>query len=252
MAQYEGDPEWGAVYCLFRPIDEDGAVFGSAPAVETCGYFFARHLVLNLIGNGSGMMMRRDIMLAMGGFDPVLSHCEDLDVQLRISKRYKIALVREYLVGYRQHPNSASKSHLEMAAAVMSIADKHTSDRAIPEDLRKATFAAAHRYLWFKYLKGGATLKGIHTLLKAIIAEPAATLDDLTVRAVPSLSRRITSLRYVISSTDQTKKPHFFDLEPTAGITPREPRAYARLSKRFKKYDEILYERFADPRIDEK
>lgn len=245
MAQLEGDPEWAAVYCLFRPIDEHGMIFGSAPAFNTRGYFFARHLVINPIGNGSGMMMRRDVILELGGFDPALTHCEDLDVQLRISKRYKIELVREYLVGYRQHNDSASTHHLRMAQAVMDVADKHTTGKEIPAELRKATFAAAHRYLWFKYLKGGAWWAGCTTFLKALLADPSATFDDLMVRATPSLHRRFAAFRSKVAVDGAATTKHFFDMDPLSGVTLHEPPAFARLSQRFEKFEAQLYERFA-------
>ena len=56
---------------------------------------------------------------------------------LKISKNFKFELVREYLVGYRQHKDSASKMHLEMAGAVLTVVQKHASDTAIPSELRK-------------------------------------------------------------------------------------------------------------------
>lgn len=252
LGKHANDPEWAAVYCLFRPISKDGKIFGSAPAVEMRGYFFARHLVINPIGNGSGMLIRRDAILEIGGFDPSLTHCEDLDIQLRLSKRYKIELVREYLVGYRQHRNSASTKHLEMADAVMEVASRHTIDSAVPDELRKAAFAAADRYLWYKYFQGGSALKGFQTLLRALMAEPAATFDNLMVRAAPSIRRRMSSLGNMISPRRLTTMPHFFEVEPTDGVTRHEPPAYARLSARLKKFDSLMYEHFVQPLNDEK
>lgn len=244
MAQHADDPEWAAVYCLFRPINDRGFVFGNAPAFETRGYIFARHLGINPIGNGSGMMIRRDVILELGGFDPSYSHCEDLDVQLRVSKRYKIELVREYLVGYRQHRNSASQKHLEMADAVLKVAEKHTCDPAIPEKLRKATFVAAYRYAWYKYVKGGQWRKGFLTFLYCMISDPSAAFDNLMLRAVPNLHRKMRYLGDRLSPGGPSAPLHFFDIESTEGVTLREPAAYTRLSAKFNRFDALMHERF--------
>lgn len=244
MAEHADDPEWGGVYCLFRPIDENASVVGNAPAFETRGYFFARHLAMNPIGTGSGIMLRRDVILGVGGFNPALSYCEDLDTQLRISKRYKIELVREYLVGYRKHRDSASQHHLEMANAAFGVLGKYASDPTIPKELRKSTYAAAYRYMWYKFLMGGERLKAMSTLVRALVAEPLTTLDSLMIQAAPSVRRRVAYAKRVMMREGDRKAPHFYDLEPMDGVTFSEPPAFARLSAKFGRFDAEMYDQF--------
>lgn len=244
MVQHANDPEWAAVYCLFRPIDENAMVVANAPALETRGYFFARHLAMNPIGTGSGIMVRRDLILEIGGFDPNLSHCEDLDAQLRVSKHHKIELVREYLVGYRKHRGSASQHHLEMADAALEVLGQYAVDPAIPKALQKATYAAAYRYTWFKYLKGGKRFKAFRTLARALIAEPATTIDCLMIQAVPNIRRRIAAVKKKVAPNTKRVMPHFYDLEPTDGVTRQQPPAFARLATRFEQFDAQMYGRF--------
>ncbi|MEM9348803.1 MAG: glycosyltransferase family 2 protein [Pseudomonadota bacterium] len=252
MQKHANDPEWGAVYCLFRPIDENARVVASAPALETRGYFFARHLAMNPIGTGSGIMVRRDLMLELGGFDPSLSYCEDLDAQLRVSKHHKIELVREYLVGYRKHSGSASQHHLKMAHAALKVLGQYASDPAIPEELQRATYTAAQRYTWFKYLKGGKRFKAFQTLSRALMAEPRTTFDGLMTQAVPSIRRRVVAAKKLVTLDARPNTPHFYDLAPSDGVTLREPPALARLAARFKQFDVQMYERFVTAPDDEK
>jgi len=221
MLQNWDDPEWAAVYCLFRPIDADARVVANAPAFEARGYFFARHLAMNPIGTVSGLMVRRDVMLEIGGFDQTLSYCEDLDAQLRVSKRHKIELVREYLVVYRKHRDSASQNHVRMADAAIEVLGKHASDPALPKQLHSATYAAAYRYSWLKYLKGGKTLKAFETLSRALLSEPATTFDGLMTQALPSMLRRLRAARRIVAPKIERHTPHFYDLEPTDGVTLR-------------------------------
>jgi hypothetical protein len=61
--------------------------------------------------------------MAVGGFDPSYAKndaggAEDLDFELRIAARYKIAAVPEYLVGYRLHGGNMSANRARMARAM--------------------------------------------------------------------------------------------------------------------------------------
>lgn len=239
-----GDPEWAAVYCLFRTVDRHGRLIGSAPAFETRGYCFASHLIVNHLGNGSSLMVRKDIALAVGGFNPAYSLCEDIDFQLRILRHYKLELVREYLVAYRNHKGSATKNHVKMAEAFTDTMKRHTSDPQIPQELRKAAMQAAHRYVWNKYTRGGQHLKGWLTLLKAIIGEPRQTFADLANLTDGYIRRRIRRRFPSATQTLEFEKPPFLSVSPVYGLPLEEPPYQARISAQFQKYDEYLYKRF--------
>jgi GT2 family glycosyltransferase len=95
--------EWAACYALSRYVGVADEVLGNGPSVEARGDFFEKHLYRNHVGNGSALMVRRDVALALGGFDE--SHAargigglEDYDFQLRLLRGHRLELVREFLV----------------------------------------------------------------------------------------------------------------------------------------------------------
>ncbi|MEM8980614.1 MAG: glycosyltransferase [Pseudomonadota bacterium] len=248
LEAHAGDPEWVAVYSLFRIIDREGVITDSAPAFETRGYCFANHLIVNHIGNGSGMLVRRDVVLEIGGFDTKYALCEDIDLQLRILKHYKIEVVREYLVGYRHHKKSATTRHVEMAQAVTETIDRHASDPQIPQSLRDATRVSSYRYVWHKYLRGQHYRSAIQVLLKALWAEPFATMDDISQRFRGAFRRRARLAYQALSLKEETTElPLFLATSPLAGVSEKEPKPQARISKRFACFDKLLYERFVNP-----
>jgi len=105
--------EPGFVYCLYRNINADGLVTYSAPEVACRGNVLTRHVYVNFVGNGSSLLLRRDAIEAVGGFDPGLRQrgiegCEDLLLQLKIASNFNVDFVPEYLVAYRQHPSMMS------------------------------------------------------------------------------------------------------------------------------------------------
>jgi hypothetical protein len=55
------------------------------------------------------IMMRRDDVLAVGGYRPF--HVEDIDLYLRMGERGKLGRVPEFLLKYRLHGNNISPSN---------------------------------------------------------------------------------------------------------------------------------------------
>jgi cellulose synthase/poly-beta-1,6-N-acetylglucosamine synthase-like glycosyltransferase len=117
------------VYTLFRTIDVRDHVLRSAPAYDLRGRVLSRHVFVNFVGNGSSMLMRRSAALEFGGYDASLQlrgaqGCEDLLLQLRMTSRYHVEVVPEYLVGYRRWPGSMSSDMARMARSYVMAFDE--------------------------------------------------------------------------------------------------------------------------------
>ena len=54
------------------------------------------------------VMMRRDAILALGGYRPAYRHAEDYDLWLRVAERHDLANLPDRLLWYRHHPGKAS------------------------------------------------------------------------------------------------------------------------------------------------
>jgi glycosyltransferase involved in cell wall biosynthesis len=63
------------------------------------------------------MMMRREAVLAVNGYDPELSSAEDLDLVLRLSERGKLVNLPQVLQKYRWHDQSISAKRRALQAA---------------------------------------------------------------------------------------------------------------------------------------
>jgi glycosyltransferase involved in cell wall biosynthesis len=59
------------------------------------------------------VMMRREILLAVGGYRPALVDAEDYDLFLRMGERSQLANLDTPLIRLRIHPNQVSRSHLQ-------------------------------------------------------------------------------------------------------------------------------------------
>jgi glycosyltransferase involved in cell wall biosynthesis len=62
----------------------------------------------------STVLVRRDLVLEAGGFDPDLRVCEDWDLWLRLSRLTPVIRVSQPLALYRQHPLGITRSPMQV------------------------------------------------------------------------------------------------------------------------------------------
>jgi hypothetical protein len=102
------DPTVGVVYSWYAIIDADSRIRFLDSRSEAEGDVVAALCERNFVGNGSAPLMARAAVLEAGGYDERLHGCEDYKLLFRIAERHRFALVRDFLVGYRDRPDSLS------------------------------------------------------------------------------------------------------------------------------------------------
>lgn len=115
----QSGPETALVYAWCCWVDDHGTITGSAPPTRLEGSILPEMCLGNVIISGSNALIRREALVAAGGFDESLRFrggqgCEDWKLYLLIAERYKIAMVPEYQVGYRVCPGSMSDDFEQM------------------------------------------------------------------------------------------------------------------------------------------
>jgi len=88
----------GLVYCWFDIIDGEDKVGSRKPELE--GYLFNELLVGQPLGNASTLLIKKNVINRIGGFDTNLPRGNDGDFIRRITKYYKVKVVKEALVEY--------------------------------------------------------------------------------------------------------------------------------------------------------
>ena len=107
------------VYAWCSWVAPDGSTVGYAPPLRQEGRVFPQMCLGNLIISASNALIRREAILAAGGFDEQLRSsggqgCEDWKLYLQVAERHEIAGVAEYLIGYRIHPGAMSDDFAQM------------------------------------------------------------------------------------------------------------------------------------------
>lgn len=225
------------VYSPFRIIDVDGRVLASPPRFGASGWVLYRHFHLNLIGNGSSILVRKDVLEEVGGFDPVLRNagaegCEDLLLQLRIAARYQFGEVPEYLVGYRRHPKSMSSNvdqMLRSGALAMRIALSECA--GVPHLTSRAVL---NRYEWQRLrnaIRAGQIGQALRHLWSQFICDPKLTAlacwNDLCLIALRADDILGSRLATEASAGMRETRRHFYDFDPAAGSDRTRPKLQA-------------------------
>jgi hypothetical protein len=121
-------PGTGFVYTLFRRIDKHDVVLRSQRPEVVEGQALNRLLSHNFVGNGSSLMIRREAVQEVGGYEAGLYRsgaqgCEDYLLQLLIARKWLVACVPEYLTAYRRHAKAMSRDWAAMARSRLLVLD---------------------------------------------------------------------------------------------------------------------------------
>ncbi len=128
MAFMAANPDYGVVGTWTSDIDEFGAPFAVSGADHPTDHdaFLASIGHISMLCHPS-VMMRRDLVRAVGGYHNAFKHCEDYDLWLRLASETKLCSLPERLVLYRHWSNQVSNRFAytqQIGAAVAYLAYK--------------------------------------------------------------------------------------------------------------------------------
>jgi glycosyltransferase involved in cell wall biosynthesis len=104
---FEKHPDCGFVCGSYRIVSADRTVlFEKARNEEELSYL--DFLSANKIAMNATILYRRDVLIAVGGFDESIRACEDWDIYLRIAKHHRIACHGKIVAEYRRHSDNMS------------------------------------------------------------------------------------------------------------------------------------------------
>jgi glycosyltransferase involved in cell wall biosynthesis len=122
----QAHPEAGAVFCLDKFIDARGVEYGrltlppETQGVAVLDYTALLEVLLrrkNRILRAPGAMVRRSVYADVGGFDASYEIGADLEMWLRIARRYPLGLLHEHLFRYRHFHGNLSHHYRHLRTA---------------------------------------------------------------------------------------------------------------------------------------
>jgi len=172
------------VYAGDVTIDEQLRVISGAPpsAPETVVAELRRH---NAVPAGaSNVVVRRDLLGAVGMFDPQLRTSEDWDLWLRLAAKSEPACVRKPLVALRTHRRMASRRVKQVLADIDIVSRRYNIE---------VDWARHQRWAAWMCLEDGDKRGALRHYAHAVLAGDIASLGRAAVAAVhPRVADRRT------------------------------------------------------------
>ncbi len=150
--------ECGWTYCLATRIDDGGEEIRTnscAPAHPLKGWIVRELMTLEAVVATPTVLVRRDLLMAVGGFDETFSFCEDYDLWIRLAIASQVTIVPNTLAQVRNHQGSYTFGRFEVGESWVQLYEKlavmlqDPTLRTLARGRRTASLIhLAHRYRW--------------------------------------------------------------------------------------------------------
>lgn len=171
-----------ASYALYRVIDEAGNIVHSTGNIGPSGFILTQHFARHFIGNGSSLLVPRDVALEIGGFDPWYAEndvggCEDLDFELKVAARTRLVGVSRYLVAYRRYEGNMSSNRLRMARSMVATIRRRLSDHpSLPGYAKRYALGSAYSFAFTMLRQAGSYMEAIRAFGHLALFDPREML----------------------------------------------------------------------------
>ena len=137
-----------------------------------------------LASGGSNVVVRSDVLAAVGGFDPTLRRTEDWDLWIRIARTGPPACVREPLVAYRFHMGNLVIDPSEMVNEARRLARRYripVDERAMQRRAAWSALRAGRRLLAVRHYASAVAGGDFRSIGRAVLAlvHPAVGNDGM-------------------------------------------------------------------------
>ncbi len=169
-------------YCGFRFVDQNNEPLNRIEQRTVPPEALYGSLLNGNYWVPESLLARRDCYLASGEFDTSLRACEDWDVWLRFSHRYRLVGIDDVLIRYRVVAGSMSSNPQRMLENRLVVLDKHVG--AQPGFAGTSAAHQAYAYAYFRtaleYYQNGEAQSGYASLVEAVYLFPHLLLDHAT------------------------------------------------------------------------
>lgn len=200
VAAWAEAPSTGLVWGFNRRINVQGQPVENGQRVRVLDGSYPAMLERNTIGCPINVMLRRSTLMEVGGFATELTHAEDYELFLRLSRLHGAHCHGQLVAEYRLHEANMSKNHSGMLAGVLKALEMQEEwvrgDAALERALQRGRSNAWETFdcdpmIWrfAQDVKSGRWLKAAAAAARLTFTYPrkfSAVLRQRTKRAIRS------------------------------------------------------------------
>jgi len=189
VALFEVDESIGMVYSCVREFESDTGETVTTWCEGKEGWMaddLLRFEGAAVSAIGSTGLVKREVFETIGNFDTNLKHSEDWDFSYRLARKYKLGLVREVLVDYRNHGQN-----MHMNVSLMERSMNYCFDKAFATDddavlrFRRRSYGNLYSVLAASYFHSGKLLDFVRCSIKSVWFSPGSLARRLFRRSKP-------------------------------------------------------------------
>ena len=187
-------PQAKVAYSWVSYMDEQGKALFSGTPFTYQGDVYPQLLQTNFLTNASNILVHRDVLNTVTGFNPQLAYTADWDFYLRLAKNFKFAVVPQYQIFYRQCANSMSTKVEQLKEECLWYIDRVYQTAAKELSFQKnKSYSILHLYcadLYRKKINGDnrkSLVSAMQNLRTSILLDPKSILKIDTQRLLIKL-----------------------------------------------------------------
>ena len=159
----QNNPDAGVAYSWVTDFkSNDPKSFKPRKPIFYSGNVYPQMLVYNFLANGSNLLVRREVLDVIGGFDVTYAPVEDWEFYLRLAKDYSFIVVPKHQILYRQSSQSMS-SNIERLekGALLTLEKAYASAPSDLQSLKAKTLALIYEYCAQRHLQCNLNFTGV-------------------------------------------------------------------------------------------
>jgi len=174
VAHLDRHPRIALLACAYCRIDDAGRVSAHRPVPLTATSIRWQLLFLNAFAHSS-VTIRRDVALALGGYDEAIHYAQDYELWSRIAENKEVAALPQRLVSYRRSGTSMTSAQNERDGEEVAGISKRNVERVLPSVGQRLDREAA---LWLLF----GTLRPVGTRRAVAASRDVITLQRAFAR----------------------------------------------------------------------
>jgi glycosyltransferase involved in cell wall biosynthesis len=144
----------------------------------------------------SSVVIRRDALAACDGFDGTMSHAEDLDLWIRLARRWPAAATTRALVRYQHRPGGLTRQIEARLGGNVGLFERLAADSTLPPPLRRRArrraSLASFKLAWASLTEGRGAEARAHLARAWLFPErvaPVVAAWALSLLPAPAIAR---------------------------------------------------------------
>ena len=142
------NPEAKVAYSWTSIIDEEGKFLFSGPRFTFQGNVYPQLLQTNFLLNASNILIHRDVLEVVAGFNPQLAYTADWDFYLRLAANFEFVAVTKFQNLYRQSANSMSSNIEPLKQESLALLDRIYQTASVEHKLQSSKKSYSNLYLY--------------------------------------------------------------------------------------------------------